>query len=115
MMIRKMALILLLPFCVQAKCVANDKWNTPDKVEHFAAGALISGYVGAQTESPMRGFWWGMGAGAAKEAIDSTGLGTCSLQDFAATAAGAAFGAAGVKWFILPARKGVLVGFAQEF
>lgn len=115
MMIRKMALILLFPFCVQAKCVANDKWNTPDKVEHFAAGMLISGYTGAHTESPMKGFLWGAGFGLAKEALDSTGLGTCSLQDFLATTAGAAFGAAGVKWFILPAQKGVVVGFAGEF
>lgn len=106
--------LLLLVGSAQAKCITNDKWG-PDKVEHFASGALIAGYTGAHFESPLTGFWWGAGVGLAKEALDSTGLGTCSLQDFAATAAGAAFGALGVKWFILPAQKGFVAGFAQEF
>lgn len=86
-------ILLLISLNAYAKCTSHDSWTSPDKALHFAMGAGVGTYVAAD-----HGFWYGFGAGAlaglGKEALDSaSGSGTCSLQDFAVTAIGAAVGA----------------------
>lgn len=63
------------------------------------------------TRSPMTGFWAGAAAGAAKELLDSTGSGQCSLQDLAVTLLGAAIGAAGSHVIVSPQ----FIGYRREF
>ena len=81
-----------------AGCRTNDRWHGDDKKMHAFAGAGISFFATLHTADPWQGFLWGAGAGLAKEAIDATGQGDCSLQDFAVTgiAAGVAAYTGGV-------------------
>lgn len=87
--------LLLTAWDAQAGCTRRDSWKGPDKRDHALIGAAISGAATLHTGDPWQGFLWGVGIGLLKEAADSGGLGTCSLQDFAVTAAGAAIGAGG--------------------
>ena len=76
-----------------AKCITNDKWRGDDKAQHALAGMGIGYIATMQTKDPVEGFLWAAGIGAAKEAIDATGGGQCSLQDFLVTAAAGGIGA----------------------
>ena len=96
-------------------CVANDAWTGPDKVKHLAVGAA-AGAAGTLVFKDARvGTLVGAGIGLAKEAWDKRQANhTCSLQDFAVTTLGAAAGAYGTAWLILPQKGGgVFVGYAK--
>jgi uncharacterized protein YfiM (DUF2279 family) len=95
-----LVVLLLLAPAAHASCTAKDSWHGPDKVEHLALGALVSGFVGAATQDPRQGVYWGVGAAIGKEALDSTGLGTCSAQDAIWTLAGVGLGYAGTMFMI---------------
>jgi uncharacterized protein YfiM (DUF2279 family) len=90
--IAALALALFAVFA-QAGCRANDRWQGSDKDLHFVAGGLISAAVTMQTGSRWTGFAAGAGAGLVKEALDSTNMGDCTLQDLLVTVAGAGVGA----------------------
>lgn len=62
----------------------------PDKVLHFAAGAVVASAAYAVTGSLWGAVLAAALAGAAKEAYDATGRGTVDLWDFIATVVGAA-------------------------
>ena len=89
----------------------------------LAAAGLLSGCAGALTQlpagtlvlgSPHKGFVFGAGAGAGVEAYSAvSGRGVCTLQDALVTAAGAAVGAYGTGWLVLPQRGGLFVGFVK--
>ena len=113
---------ILIPLCLSvfslssfAKCTASDSWRGPDKVAHFYGGAAIGAAVTMATDKPVYGFLAGSSVALAKELIDSKGRGNCSFQDFAVTALGAAAGAYGTAWLILPKKDGVFVGYAKSF
>lgn len=95
----KLKTILILLLCavlhnmVQAKCITNDKWSGPDKIEHAMAGGIISMATTLHTGDPWKGFAWGAGIGVGKELLDAGGMGTCSLQDLLVTVGAAALGA----------------------
>jgi uncharacterized protein YfiM (DUF2279 family) len=97
-----------------AKCTAHDRWLGEDKALHIAGTALIAGWVGTATNDPMKGFLWGAGVGVAKEVLDSSGQGTCSAQDLAASLLGAGIGAAGAKWVLIPRSHGVSLVYFKE-
>jgi uncharacterized protein YfiM (DUF2279 family) len=74
------------------RCTAKDKWSGPDKTLHMQAGGAI-GFVGALDKGDYwQGVRWAAYVGAAKELVDATGQGTCSVQDFVATVVGGAIG-----------------------
>lgn len=98
-----------------APCIANDAWTGPDKVRHFVAGAAIGSAGTLAFKDPHAGFWLGTAAGLFIEVRDARGAGTCSFQDFAVTAAGAAAGAYGTAWFIAPRKGGVVLGYVGTF
>lgn len=104
-----------LSFGAQAKCLTRDKWTGADKNLHLAAGVFIGSGVSVQFRDPLKGFAAGVAIGALKELSDSSGGGTCSLQDFAVTAIGAAIGAYGSAWMIAPTRGGVTVSYSTTF
>ena len=82
-----------MPLDANAKCTANDAWRGPDKTQHAQGGAL-AGFVGSMNNGSFaEGVAWAAIVGAGKEALDATGSGTCSLQDFLVTVAGGALGA----------------------
>lgn len=85
---RHLIAALLCALCLDASagCRANDRWRGDDKKMHALAGGGISFIATLHTADPWQGFLWGASAGLAKEAIDATGQGDCSLQDFAVTA-----------------------------
>lgn len=94
-MSRLIAILLaaLLAMPAQARCITNDAWRGADKRAHMGIGA-VAGMAGTlQSGNRWHGFAWGAGIGALKELADADGSGTCSLQDFAVTAIGAAIGA----------------------
>ena len=95
----------------QARCIANDKWLGPDKVKHFAVGVAIGSAGVFVFKKPRDAFIAGALVGAAKEVYDARGRGTCSAQDFAVTALGAAAGAYGTAWVITPR----FIGYASRF
>lgn len=66
-----------------AGCRANDSWHGDDKQQHILAAGGISFIATLHTADPWQGFLWGAGVSAAKEAIDATGQGDCSMQDLA--------------------------------
>lgn len=96
-------------------CTSKDAWTGRDKRVHFGIGAAIGAAGTLATENPHIGFALGAAAGAAKELRDRRGHGTCSFQDFAATALGAAAGSYGAAWIILPHNKGVFIGVTKRF
>lgn len=93
-------LLLVLATSANAKCLTNDRWVGYDKVQHVTVGLFIGAGVTAQTGDPLKGFAAGTAVGALKELADARGSGTCSLQDFAVTAIGAAAGAYGSAWIL---------------
>lgn len=98
------------------RCVANDAWTGRDKAMHFKAGLAIGAGVTLATQDPRYGFWAGTAAGALAELKDSRRSNhVCSLQDFAVTAAGAAAGAYGTAWLVLPQKGGLQVAIAARF
>lgn len=116
---RMVALSVILGLCmassVMARCVANDAWTGRDKALHLAAGAAAGSAGTLVFKDPHKGFLLGVGIGLAKEVWDSQHADrhTCSLQDFAVTAAGAAAGAYGTAWLVLPQRQGVVVAYVR--
>jgi putative lipoprotein len=109
------ALLLAAAPAFAAPCITRDAWTGPDKTKHFVGGAAIASAVTLATRNPHYGFGAGVAVAIAKEAYDRTGRGTCSLQDMAVTVAGAAAGAYGTAWVILPQRRGVSVAVARAF
>lgn len=103
------ALLVAVSGLAGAKCNSADKWSGGDKGVHFVAGAAVAAFVGATTEDPWQGFLWGAGASAAKELLDSTGVGACTKQDLAFGLAGAAAGALGAKFILIPAGRRAVV------
>jgi uncharacterized protein YfiM (DUF2279 family) len=101
----------------ERRCTTSDLWRGPDKTKHLLGGAAIASGITFATKSPHYGFAAGMLVAAAKEGWDRRGHGTCSFQDFAVTVGGAAAGAYGTAWLILPTsdRKGVQVAYARVF
>jgi len=108
-------ILLMLSSGAYAKCTAHDAWHGEDKALHFVGVAAVSGYVGAATERPEYGLAWGVGIAAAKEALDATGSGDCTLQDFAVGVAGALAGYAGAKWVLIPRAHGATVAYSRSF
>lgn len=76
-------LCALLAGQASAGCRANDRWHGDDKQQHVLAAGGIAFIATLHTADPWRGFLWGAGVSAAKEAIDATGQGDCTLQDLA--------------------------------
>lgn len=95
----------------QARCITNDSWHGPDKTKHFAAGVAIGSGGVLLFNKPRHAFAFGVLVSAAKEAYDAGGHGTCSAQDFAVTALGAAAGAYGTAWIVTPR----FIGYAARF
>lgn len=92
-----------------------DEWHGEDKQLHLLAGWGIANAATLQTASPLQGFAWGCGAGAAKELFDMTGQGDPSVKDFVVTCLGAGLGS-GTGWLLLPAeRRGAQVLYRKEF
>lgn len=106
---------LLSAASVQARCITNDRWTGPDKVQHLAIGAGISWVGTLHTKDPMKGFYWGAAAGIAKELLDADGSGTCSLQDAAVTVVGAAIGAYTGGLVVTYLKGRVTVAYATSF
>ncbi|MGQ3051112.1 MAG: hypothetical protein ACT6S0_04950 [Roseateles sp.] len=111
------ALVVACSFAsaIERKCRTDDLWRGPDKTKHMLGGAAIASAVTLATKEPHWGFAAGLAVGAAKEIWDRRGSGTCSFQDFAVTAGGAAAGAYGTAWLILPQRRGVAVAYVKAF
>ena len=98
-----------------ARCISNDSWRGYDKNQHLAIGAVIGMAGTLQSGNKWHGFAWGTGIGALKELADSGGMGTCSLQDFAVTALGAAIGAQLGGVVLDFGRNRVAVGYRMTF
>jgi len=98
-----------------AKCITNDTMRGWDKKAHFAGGAVIATVATMHTGDPWKGFWVGTAVGVAKEALDATGVGTCSLQDALATTAGAALGAWTGGLIVTRVQGRTVVAYATEF
>jgi putative lipoprotein len=79
-----------------AQAADDDPWFGLDKAEHFAAGSIIAGGGYAlgtalwneRSHAILLGLGAALAAGAAKEALDATGLGHPSWKDFAWDAIG---------------------------
>lgn len=98
-----------------AACLTSDRWRGHDKALHFMGGAAIATAVTVHTRDPWTGFYAGVAAGAAKELLDGGGIGTCSLQDFAVTAAGAALGASTGRWILMRSQGRTTLAYVTEF
>ena len=109
------ALLCVLCLDTSARCRANDSWHGEDKQMHAMAGGGIAFIATLQTGDPWKGFMYGAGAGLAKEAIDATGLGDCSLQDLAVTAIAAGVAAYTGGLFITHAQGRTMVAYAKTF
>lgn len=94
-----------------AGCTSSDSWTGRDKAGHFLVGAAIGSGGTLLFDKPDQVFLFGLAVAAAKELHDSRNGATCSLQDFLATAGGAAAGAYGTAWIVGPN----YVGFAARF
>ncbi len=94
-------------------CTARDAWTGRDKALHFGVGAAVGGAGVLAFENPRNAFLAGVAVGALKEVYDSqhSDRHTCSLQDFAVTAAGAYAGAYGAAWIVGPN----FIGYARRF
>lgn len=98
-----------------SKCRANDHWRGDDKKMHALGGGGISFIATLHTADPWQGFLWGAGAGLAKEAIDATGQGDCSFQDFAVTAIAAGVSAYTGGLVVTRVQGRTLVAYATNF
>lgn len=112
---RKQLLLAVAAACligpVSAGCITNDSWRGPDKTHHFAVGVAMGSAGVLVFKDPNRAFLAGALVGALKEAYDAQGHGTCSFQDLAVTALGAAAGAYGTAWIVTPR----FIGYARTF
>jgi uncharacterized protein YfiM (DUF2279 family) len=111
----KALLLLALATSAHGACLKHDRWTGYDKNLHLTAGSFIGAGVTAQTGNALLGAAAGAGVGALKEAYDSRGNGTCSVQDFAVTALGAAFGAYGSKWLLTHQAGKTSLTYSTEF
>lgn len=104
---------LLIAGTVNAACVNNDAWVGRDKTIHFGAGMAAGSVATLVFKDPDAGFLFGASVGFMKELYDKQhpDKHTCSFQDFAVTALGAAAGAYGTAWIVTPN----FVGFAKKF
>lgn len=100
-----------------AACDSPDKWTGVDKAKHFAVGMAAGATVATVSSSTWVGFGAGVALGLAKEAYDSRHPQShhCSVQDFAATAAGAAVGALAANWLVIPHTKGATLMWTKRF
>lgn len=118
-MFRSLVITALLVAATAAQagpCTTHDAWTGPDKTKHFAVGAAIGAGVTLATKRPEYGALAGTLVGLGKEVADRRSPNhTCSLQDFAVTAAGAVAGAYGSAWVFLPSKNGVTVAYARRF
>ena len=115
-MIRLLLLTLLLvASSAHAKCTAQDSWRGADKAQHLGIGAVIGAAGTLYTGSRWQGVALGAGVGALKEVVDSTGRGTCSFQDFAVTAVGAAIGAQFGGFVVALRRESIRVSYSRTF
>jgi uncharacterized protein YfiM (DUF2279 family) len=105
------ALMLATSGIASARCITNDSWTGVDKNKHLAVGAAIGSVATLVFKDADNAFLTGVAVGLAKEIYDSRGHGTCSAQDFAVTALGAAAGAYGTAWIISPKFVGVNIRF----
>ncbi len=112
-----LVLLGLVPPCVHAQgCTVHDTWRGQDKVKHVLVGAAIGSAGTMLFDRPAAGVALGAGAGLARELFDlAHPPSTCSFQDFAATALGAALGAYGTAWVVLPRRHSLAVGYSRRF
>lgn len=94
-----------------APCKTNDAWTGPDKNKHMVAGLVLGSSGTLVFKDANKGFLFGTAVAGLKEVYDSRGHGTCSFQDFAVTALGAAAGTYGTAWIVTPR----FVGFAKVF
>ncbi len=91
----------------------------PDKVKHFAAGAIISSSTGAvtykitgkRTTSLLVGFGTGVLIGAAKEFYDAQGHGCPSFKDALWTGIGAGVGSVSLRFSIPQTPKRATITF----
>ena len=104
-------LFLCLSSVSFGQCTSHDSWTGQDKAKHLAVGAVIGAAGTLVFKKPEYGFLAGTVAGLGKELYDRKGHGTCSAQDFAVTALGAAAGAYGTAWIVTPRFVGVSVRF----
>lgn len=110
-------LALLAAAPALAGCTAKDSWRGPDKIEHFALGA---GVGMASTLANDGDFWtgvkWASAVAVGKEALDATGLGTCTLQDAVTTIVGGVVGASlGVGLSVMRERDKTTVTVSMKF
>lgn len=109
---KKILITVLLAICIPVSaCTTRDSWTGMDKNKHLVGGVILGSAGTLVFKSPEKGLLFGAAVGLAKEAYDSRGHGTCSLQDFTVTALGAAAGAYGTAWIVTPR----FVGFAKVF
>lgn len=93
-------------------CTSVDKWTGQDKTKHFAVGVAAGSMGTLAFNDPHKAFAFGVALSAAKEVYDRRSPAhTCSFQDFAVTALGAAAGAYGTAWIVTPN----FVGYARRF
>jgi uncharacterized protein YfiM (DUF2279 family) len=112
-----LVLLMLLPGFAQARCITDDAWTGRDKAKHAAVGFVIGTAGTLTTGDPLQGFAIGVGVGILKELSDSRHpkTHTCSLQDLAATAAGAAIGASFGGVVLSYSRGETRVSYARAF
>ncbi|HLP98446.1 MAG TPA: hypothetical protein VK149_08375 [Sideroxyarcus sp.] len=108
-------LIATISHPAHARCVANDVWSGDDKNLHFAAGVAVAALVTTHSGDPDKGFYTGTAIGVAKEVEDALTSGECTLQDLAATAAGAALGAYLGSVFVTRVQGRTTVSYAMRF
>ena len=92
-------------------CTTKDAWTGPDKTKHLAVGVATGSAGTLVFKDPHKAFLAATAVGLVKELYDREGGGTCSAQDFAVTALGAAAGAYGTAWIITPK----FVGYSVRF
>ena len=104
----KALLALLLTFASFQASAQLTSRSQPDKVKHFAAGALIAGSVQTLTyeitdnrgKAMLFGFGAGCVAATAKELYDMTGRGTPSFKDALWTGIGAGLASVTLRYTI---------------
>lgn len=95
MIVRRITLAAVLaaaPVLAAAGCTTRDRWQGSDKDAHAVAGLVIGTAATLHFRSRWAGFATGAAVGVLKELGDTQGS-SCSLQDAAITALGAALGA----------------------
>jgi uncharacterized protein YfiM (DUF2279 family) len=110
------AIALIAASQAAGACTVSDSWTGKDKAMHLAAGVAVGSAGTLIFKDADRAFAQGVTVAIAKELADTQRHGhTCSAQDAIVTIAGAAAGAYGTGWLILPRRGGVQVGYAKTF